>query len=281
VTNSIEGILNNEELKIKWVEPTYKDRWFADPFILDANENNITLLVEEFFYPIKRAGIAKIIINRKNNRIVSTKTILTLPTHMSYPAILRKDGKIFIYPESGKSGKLKLYEYDKNTDELKEECVLINEYVADATYTNYFGEDLIFCTKLPDINEKRLCIYKKGSDNLYKFQEEIFFEDNVARMAGDFFSYNGIIYRPAQDCNKSYGHGTVIQKVINRNGKWIFHEVRRYFSNNKKYPLGIHTLNMYKDVIVVDAVGYRWPKTGAFINFLITIIKKIIRRNKP
>lgn len=276
IDNSIEGVIGEEPLRIKWVECNYKDRWYADPFILDVTESQITLLAEEFYYPIKRARIAKLIIDRDKHQIVSTKPILTLPTHLSYPAIIRKDNNIYIYPESGLSGKLMLYQYHPDTDEVTEERVLINEYVADATYTNLFGEDLIFCTVLPGINENELFVYREDADGVYQRGEKIVFKDNIARMAGDFFKVDGKIYRPAQDCNKSYGNGTVIQEVKRENGQWTFKEIRRYFSDNPQYPLGIHTLNMYKDVIVVDAVGYWRPKAAYITNVLVNAIKTIM-----
>lgn len=280
VENCIEDILNGKPLKINWVECNYKDKWYADPFFLEVTDKEIVLLVEEFYYPIKRARIAKLVIDRKTNNIVSSKPILTLPTHLSYPAILRRNEKIYIYPESGLSGKLMLYSYNPETDEVKEEKLLINEYVADATYTNLFGEDLIFCTIPPGINENKLYVYRKGTDDVYCRDEEIVFEDYVARMAGDFFELNGKIYRPAQDCNISYGNGTVIQEISHGDGKWQINEVRRFFSNHPQYPLGIHTLNMYKGVIVVDAVGYWRPRTAKVTNIITNAIKSIIGKHK-
>ena len=280
VENSIKDIIKGEKLKVNWVECNYKDRWYADPFVLDVTNSQITLLVEEFYYPIKRARIAKLVIDRNNNQIVSTKPILTLPTHISYPAILRRDGKIFIYPESGQSGKLKLYQYNPDTDEVTEKKVLLEENVADATYTDLFGEDLLFCTIPPDINKNELFVYRKDGNGNYQRSEKIVFNDNIARMAGDFFTVDGRIYRPAQDCNKSYGNGTVIQEVKRDNGEWKFKEVNRYFSDNPKYPLGIHTLNMYKGIIVVDAVGYCRPKSAYITNVIVNAIKAIIGRKK-
>lgn len=279
VENSIEGIIKGEKLKVNWVECNYKDRWYADPYVLDVTYSQITLLVEEFYYPIKRARIAKLVIDRRSNQIVSSKPILTLPTHLSYPAIIRREDKVFIYPESGLSGKLILYQYNPDTDEVAEEKVLINEYVADATYTDLFGEDLIFCTVPPDINKNELFVYRKDGNGNYQRSEKIVFNDDIARMAGDFFTVDGKFYRPAQDCNKSYGNGTVIQEVKRDNGKWTFREVSRYFSDNPKYPLGIHTLNMYKGVTVVDAVGYWRPKTARITNVIVNTIKSIIGKN--
>lgn len=43
-------------------------------------------------------------------------------------------------------------------------------------------------------------------------------------------------------------------------GKWDFREVRRIYSPHPDFDLGFHTFNMYKGIIVVDALGFRKPK---------------------
>ena len=257
--NPIEDLTVGKPLRVEWMKHSYKDRWFADPFVLDVDDNNIYILAEEYYMPIHRAYIAKLTIDRNTKELIETKPILKLKTHLSYPAIIRRDGNIYIYPESGESGKLILYKYDTKTNSLSEVVELLNENVGDATYTNLFGEDLLFCTLPPLYNDEVLHIYRKNEDGEYVHSEKILFEDKIARMAGDFFRVGSKIYRPAQDCNKSYGNGLVIQEVSREGEKWLFKDVHRYYSPNKRYPLGIHTLNQYKGVMVVDAVGYWHP----------------------
>ena len=166
-----------------------------------------------------------------------------------------------------------LYRYDLSNDTVTEHEVLLHENVADATITYLFGEELLFCTRPPLLNDEVLYVYRKSPKGFFSESEQIMFNDKVARMAGDFFTLNGKIYRPAQDCNKSYGNGLVVQEVSLYNGKWFFKDIHRYDSWNKQYPLGIHTLNQYKDVIAVDAVGYCHPKLASVIVGIKNIIK--------
>ncbi len=270
--NSIEEVINGTQLKVDWMRHSYKDRWFADPFILDVDENYIYVLAEEYYMPIKRAYIAKLTIDRSSKELIFTKPVLELNTHLSYPAIIRQGDDVYVYPESGQSGKLILYKYDKASDTLCEYKELLHEDVGDATITNMFGENLLFCTKPPLYNDELLHIYRM-IDGGYVDSGQVEFRDKVARMAGDFFTLNGKIYRPAQDCNKSYGNGLVIQEVKCHEGKWIFKDIHRYYSPNPNYPLGIHTLNQYKGIIVVDSVGYWHPKIANVLVALKTIIK--------
>ena len=54
VENTLEGILQGEPYRIKWMKHGYADRWFADPFILDVCGNEAQVLVEEFYDLIER-----------------------------------------------------------------------------------------------------------------------------------------------------------------------------------------------------------------------------------
>lgn len=270
--NSIESVIRGEKLKVQWMQHNYKDRWFADPFVLDVDDSYVYVLAEEYYMPIKRAYIAKLTIDKKSKTLIDTTPILKLNTHLSYPAIIRNGKEIFVYPESGQSGKLMLYRYDSKAEKLLEQEELLAEDVGDATCTNLFGEDLLFCTKPPLYNDNILYVYHKESGR-FVCTEKIVFNDNIARMAGDFFTLNGKIYRPAQDCNKSYGNGLVIQEVNYHNDKWDFKDIHRYYSPNPEYPLGIHTLNQHKGIIVVDSVGYWHPKIANVLVALKTIIK--------
>ena len=47
----IEGKL---PIEVNWLNHPYRDRWFADPFILDVTDNEIWVLVEEWYDPIQR-----------------------------------------------------------------------------------------------------------------------------------------------------------------------------------------------------------------------------------
>ena len=64
IQNRLENILHGESLEVGWMKHSYKDRWFADPFILDVTDDIIHVLAEEFYKPIKRGRIAHLIIDR-------------------------------------------------------------------------------------------------------------------------------------------------------------------------------------------------------------------------
>lgn len=259
VQNDLGSILHGDNLEINWVNNPYKDRWFADPFILDVNEEYIILLVEEFFDPIARGRISRLVINRQSYDIVDIKPVLELSTHLSFPAIIRVDNRIYIYPENSQAGELNLYEYDIVNENCSYIKTLCKEPLTDAVLTNLFGDTMIFSTHIPSQNGNCLSCYRKRGD-VYAKVEDYAFSSNIARNAGDWFDFKGTVYRPAQDCNQRYGGGMYIQEVININStEFSFKNIVRIEESCKGYELGCHTFNYYNGVTVIDVNGYRRP----------------------
>ena len=42
VDNTYEDIISGKPLSVKWMAHSYKDSWFADPFILDVTDTQIS-----------------------------------------------------------------------------------------------------------------------------------------------------------------------------------------------------------------------------------------------
>ena len=276
VENSLEGIVKGEELRVQWPSNPFHDRWFADPFVLSVDGDEVTLLVEDYRYAEGLGRISRIIVDRKRGAIVSCKTILR-GVHYSFPAILRENGKVYLYPEQSRQGKLELYEYCPETETCEYVQTLSEEPLTDAIIYN----GAIYSTRLPEPNGKRLKMFKwpsavqssiaasqrssafGDSKQLHCVQDAnaldlepetlnqpktFFFDECIARNAGDFFEVDGVVYRPAQECNRWYGNALSIQKF--ENGE--FTEVRRI-------P-GMHTMNSYQGVTVVDrkVFPFKW-----------------------
>ena len=258
ITNSVDEIIDGKELSIQRVNCHYKDRWLADPFILSYDDNEIILLVEDFWDADQLGRISKVVIDRKTYSIKKVKVILQLESHLSFPAIIRSEGKILIYPENSCAGELWLYEYNPHTDECKKIQELSDQPLTDAIITNLFGKKQIISTKEPNPNKNVLDVYDWDDEKeSFEHSESITFEENIARNAGDFFEYDGTIYRPAQECNQMYGHAVSLQKVEKKENGYSFTEVRRIMP--PKGAFGIHTFNTYNGLTVIDMKVFRHP----------------------
>lgn len=79
VEDKVQCVIRNDLQNIHWMKHQYSDRWFADPFILNVDEENIILLVEEFCYSFNKGRIAKLVVSRKDYILKEMKIVLEEP----------------------------------------------------------------------------------------------------------------------------------------------------------------------------------------------------------
>lgn len=240
------------DTKLHVVKNPYKNKWFADPFILDDNCQTMQLLVEEFDKAVGRGRIARITVDKSSSRIVECSIILDLPTHLSFPAIYRVDDELFVHPENSASGASYIYRYDRHSDKLVDRRLLIDEPIVDAIIRKDKDIYRLFATRVPEPNGCKLLEYT--SDSLfgpYKYTAEHVFMNNSARMAGMFQRLkNGGIIRPSQDCFGGYGRAVIMYDSQ--------YEICRLKPDTYKYA-GIHTFNTFNNSFIVDLKRYDYP----------------------
>lgn len=274
IQNSTENIINGEAIDVKWIIHKYKNSWFADPFVLEVTEKEIILLVEEFYRPINRGRISKLTIDRITNVLLKCDVILELPTHLSFPLIIRKDSNledfikdidtdykssaepyVYLLPENGESGHLYIYKFFPESNKIIRLCSVLDEAVEDAVPIKNNEHLYLFCTPRENPNGNVLHIYKWSyKEKRFEFLKEISFEENIARMSGNFFYYKNKLIRPTQECNFQYGHAVTLQETDITD--FSFKEIRRIYSVHPRLNIGCHTFNSYKGVTVTDTLGF-------------------------
>ena len=241
-------------VNIKWMKHRYKDRWFADPFIIDETDDCFIILVEEFMHSTRLGRLARLTVTKKECNLVRNDTILDISTHLSFPNPIVVEGEIYIYPENSKGGETKLYTYG----DVLTQCGLLSEQpLADATITKQGDMYYMFATIGKDCNGSKLVIYASTEPlNGYKKVQEFHFSDNIARRAGNVFTWHGKQISPAQICNGGYGKGISFQELNVVNGRVELKEIKRLFPPTKDYAEGFHTYNVYHNKVIID--GYRY-----------------------
>lgn len=281
IEEDVANVIKSERLNIHWMKHNYKDRWFADPQLLEVTDTQIVVLVEEFWYKIRKGRIAKLVISRPDYVLKDMKIILELPTHLSFPVIYEKDGQVYVMPENSASGCINIYRYDSEKEQLEKVHEVANLPLTDATIVKFkSGEEYVFSTMLPHQNGDMLQIYPFDGDAM-KMDEKavanVAFTSNIARNAGDAFYIGDQMYRPAQDCNKCYGNGLNIQQVNKNGNEFEFKTVNEFHSDYEDYALGYHTFNIKNGLIVVDGHRYRFPRTAAILNVFANL-KQIVKK---
>lgn len=272
IEEPIGDIVAGKPIKIHYLQHHYKNRWFADPFILDVDDTRIYVLVEEYYDPIQRGRISLLTIDRASYKLLEVAPILELSTHLSFPAIRREEGKTFIYPENAAGEGLGLYEFDRNTCTCKHIKTISKEPLADAIITEIFGEELMFSTHVPTHNGNVLDVHRLEEGVPVKYSECVF-SSNTARNAGDWFKVGQKVYRPAQDCNATYGGATILQEVKREGEQFAFTDVRRLTTTHPSYTTGLHTFNHYKGLTVIDVHGWRHAWAEKVLGLVIKIVR--------
>jgi len=274
-------LIEKEELsKVRWLKHPYRDRWFADPFIYRVTEKDIVVFVEECLIDNPKGIICELIIDRKTMRLKERYVLLELDTHLSYPAIVEMGGSVYVYPENGASGKLRIYEYDSENHKLINPVCILDEAVADSTIISYNGTYYLIAT-LSECSTDGAYLYK-SKDLMGPYtkvaQYPVQKGFNSSRPAGNWIRLNKEIFRPVQNCEKRYGGGMRIMKVKNiipYDEHFLFAIVPKSY----KYHLGTHTLNYSNDgeLTAIDGYGYFYPTLGRLLKVLFQI-KQILTK---
>lgn len=274
--STAEELIEKQSLgKITWMRHPYKDRFFADPFIVKISNGEITVWAEEVILKKHKGCIVELIVDEHSKRLKERHLLLELNTHLSYPIYTMIDDEIFVYPENSESGQLALYKYNSQLHQLEKLKTIIEEPLVDATMLNANNSTYLFASKVPHTHDT-LYLYKAPTiDGSFTANGCIKKDINSSRPAGNFFWVNGNLYRSAQNCKTRYGSAIEIMKVIELDP---YKEAYCFTISptSFKYNLGLHTLNFHNDTCIIDGYGYYSPIIGRIIYFMSTI-KSILR----
>jgi len=271
---SLHDVVSGKTLHFKEPANPYKNEcWFADPFILDVTDKEIYVLVEEMPHDNK-GRISKLTINRAKWEITNKEVILEEPWHLSFPFIIREGEKIYVAPESAYGKAWYLYELvtdSKGKDKLIRVKKLCDDVVWDSIIANYWDEPIMLTAAQDDFH---LDIYKIDKENdLFVPSESIVSDKQNMRMAGDLFVVDNQIYCPSQNSKLgSYGEAVEIKTISHTTQGWELNTITKLYSPKGVLNDGIHTLNSYKGLVVVDI--HRQA------NLLSLLIKKLVMLKK-
>ncbi|MBN1870880.1 MAG: hypothetical protein JW847_09930 [Candidatus Omnitrophica bacterium] len=258
---------------VKWF-PEYPPGGFvSDPFgLFDDNHWHI------FFEELKDAGskgeISEWIVD-KTLRVLDKREAFSSQEHVSYPYLIEHEGEFYSIPETSREGKVTLFRVDLKTGKFREAAILLEGVkLSDPTVFRYhhrwwlFGvsDGPVLCGwHAPDLFGP----WTPHANNPLKI------DICTARPAGTPFEHEGVLYRPAQDCSRTYGGRVIINRIKTLTPTKFDEEVDRIIEpeKNGKYPEGFHTLSSAGRICFCD--GKKWeyaPKVflrkfeGSFLN---------------
>ena len=102
------------------------------------------------------------------------------------------------------------------------------------------------------------------------------------RPGGSPFVHEGVLYRPTQDCSKTYGWRISVQRVLRLTPTEFAEEPVTVLeaSPQSPFPAGRHTLTPVGDMVLVDGrrAVFVWPALRAFLRIWATDLARKVRR---
>jgi hypothetical protein len=234
----------------------------ADPFIFRMGEK-YGILIEDIRVQDFYGKIALITLN-KNLQQVDHEILLDAKSHLSFPFIYNMNGKMYVFPEAAKSGKVLCYEFDQVKKTLGFVKEIIDLPLLDATILKHNDKYWLFGVMRDGVsgeNYELMCYYSDDLLGTYTPHGANPLKTGLdgVRAAGNFIEVDGVLYRPAQNCKEDYGKSVAINKISMLNESVMEEEFYMLIDINKKNKYNrnitaIHTINFLDDVIVVDGV---------------------------
>lgn len=263
-------------LSFKWMPLNDYSKSIADPFLFRSKEGLLNIIYEDFsMIDPNKYGTLKMFTLNEDFDIIATQKILDTQSHISYPFVFKENGTTYIIPESRKRNKVSSYEYNFDTNTLKNEKVLIDNCpLLDSSILKYHDKYWLFAT-LGDTLFDHSKLYIYYADNLHgpytaHPKNPVKFSLKSSRPAGNFIMVDGEIYRPSQNCEIHYGESITINRITELSENEFSEEP--YFTikpeNNDKFNSGVHTINCIEDIIVVDGIKMIFMPVTKLKNFL-------------
>lgn len=229
--------------RIRWFPPPAPTRFLADPFAVPGAAGPV-VLAEDYDDRRERARITEF--RLAGDRVVESRPAIDGPGHLSYPCLFVDGERVLCAPESAIEGRIDLYR--RVAGGWRREGTLLEGVPAvDPTVFRHGGRWWLLCARGDDEPLARLFGWHaerpEGPWTPHRL-DPLKTDIATSRPAGPPFEHGGQLYRPAQDCSRTYGGAVVILRV-DRLTPDAFAEVpvaRLEPERSSRYPDGRHTL---------------------------------------
>lgn len=131
---------------VPWLPKPPRGTFIADPFMVET-ETGPVILVEGFVYGADKGYIAALT-GDADGQFSAPVPVIEEPTHLSYPYIVRHDGRIYCIPETGTARDVHLYEATAFPHRWERRATLIEGFAAlDATIFRHGGQWWLLCSE--------------------------------------------------------------------------------------------------------------------------------------
>jgi hypothetical protein len=269
---------------VSWLRLGSRGQCFADPFSL-IKDGQAYVFCEQFGHRSK-GELCWFEVDRLQ-RSAPIGGAINEPFHMSYPQVFEHEGRIYCLPETGAASEVRLYEAVDFPSRWVKAATLIEGFAAiDSTLWRQDGRWWLFCTDLERGHELWLCIWH-ATALLGPWQPHagnpVKIDVRSARPAGPLFTADGMLYRPSQDCSRTYGGAVVLNRVLRLSTSEFKEEqvatVQPFTQGGFRH--GIHTLSSLGELSLIDGKRFTLDPRLACDRLSFSIRKMLERAGGP
>jgi len=188
-----------------------------------------------------------------------THQVLTRSYHLSYPFVFEWHGDIYLLPETSNNSTVEVYGAIDFPNRWELAAVLLRNVLAvDATILEYQGRLWLFAAGLGGLGTEWSELSLFSTDSLFGNwhphpKNPIVRDLRRARPGGRFFSHQGFLIRPGQDCSERYGYAISLNRV-DVLSETDYKETRLTTILPTWMPRGLatHTFNQQVGVTILD-----------------------------
>ena len=138
--------------------------------------------------------------------------ILSLPHHVSFPQVFRSDSGIHMLPETQAANEVALYTFDDFPFGLRKNRILVQGSYCDSVI---YRRDGIWWILSTSNYQLELFFLSELASKIQKHPAGIISRDmSNCRGGGPLINWDGKLYRPAQNCSRSYGGNLGIMEIV-------------------------------------------------------------------
>jgi hypothetical protein len=262
---SLPAIMRDGKLgEVHWLRPGTGETYHADPFPLPGTEQ---VLCEEM--PMQ-GGVGTIVAlePQLDGSFQRTRVVLDTGRHHSYPCTYQDATGTYVLPESPERGTTTLYRIGPD-DALEPVSVIApGRTLADPTLFRHGEQFWIACTDIDIGTHDNLCLLHadrlEGPWRSHRCTP-VKIDIAGARPAGPLFRVGDALFRPGQDCSRTYGGGIAIHRVeVLTPETYRESKVTSLEPDSKgPFPHGLHTLAGDGDRVWIDGKRFVLDVPGA------------------
>lgn len=237
------------------------DRFWADPSILSNGRPQDYIFIEEYLYKTKKAHISVIEMS-KDGKYEAPKIVLDKPYHLSYPFIFKDENDYYMIPETSANKTIELYRAASFPYKWEFVMNLMEGlHAVDSTLHFYENKYWLFVNIKENAGASawdELFIFYADDFRTNQWKPHaanpVISDVRSARPAGRLFMQDGKLFRPSQDCSKTYGYATNINEVLALNEiEYKEQKIKTIYPEWNKDVVATHTLSFQNGLAVLDA----------------------------